>query len=408
MTETIQVGYKSVVEHGSVVYHKYILYTNGQGERFYARGGPGYFGPGAENGGAEEASFNPIEGNIKTETGKYEPGTPDWDWALDPVNPDLADTPDFYEPIKTGDDLSSDWQKIKDAMRDIDLEDHPYYAERDNSNTAADEALKRSGLPQPVHGNLPGDYLAPGSGIKFLDTSHLPEWLKRHPDPNKPIPGDANRNGIPDIHESIDPAVRDNMNSGSAAQRRRDPLVFDLDNDGIETTGVSSTTPVLFDHDADGVKTSSGWVKSDDAFLVRDVDGNGMIDSGRELFGDATLKSNGQLAFDGFDALADLDSNADGNVSSADTQFSNLRLWRDFNQDGVSQVGELFTLTSQNIASINVAIGGDIAYLYGNNIDPTGAGLINTQSVISTASFGQTPQTLNTTNLIGGGGEGGW
>ena len=45
----------------------------------------------------------------------------------------------------------------------------------------------------------------------------------------------------------------------------------------------------------------------------------------------------------------------DGKISSADAQFANLRVWRDLNQDGISQSGELFTLGSLNIASINVA-----------------------------------------------------
>lgn len=85
------------------------------------------------------------------------------------------------------------------------------------------------------------------------------------------------------------------------------------------------------------------------------MNGNGTIDNGRELFGDATMKSNGQLATDGFDALADLDSNADGQISAADSAFSSLRLWRDLNQDGISQSGELFTLDDLGIASINVA-----------------------------------------------------
>ncbi|ATG88431.1 hypothetical protein MKLM6_0146 [Methylomonas koyamae] len=135
---------------------------------------------------------------------------------------------------------------------------------------------------------------------------------------------------------------------------RRDPLVFDLDGDGLETAGVNTANPIYFDHDADGVKTATGWVKADDAFLVLDKNANGTIDSGSELFGDAMLKSNGQLAADGFDALRDLDANLDGKVDAADGQFANLRLWRDLNQDGISQANELFKLGSQNIAAINV------------------------------------------------------
>ena len=143
-------------------------------------------------------------------------------------------------------------------------------------------------------------------------------------------------------------------------QPRYDPLTLDLDGDGLETTGIAATNPIQFDHDGDGVKNGTGWVNADDGFLVRDVNGNGTIDSGRELFGDSTIKSNGQLATDGFDALADLDSiinggNADGKISNLDAQFANLRIWRDLNQDGISQTGELFTLSTLNIASINVA-----------------------------------------------------
>ena len=59
MSETIEVGYKPVIKGSETIYHKYILYTNSKGEQFYARGGPGYFGPGATQGGGEEASFSP-------------------------------------------------------------------------------------------------------------------------------------------------------------------------------------------------------------------------------------------------------------------------------------------------------------------------------------------------------------
>ena len=89
------------------------------------------------------------------------------------------------------------------------------------------------------------------------------------------------------------------------------------------------------------------------ACLVLDRNNNGVIDNGRELFGDSTVMSNGQTAADGFAALADLDSNQDGVINANDAQFANLRVWRDLNQDGVSQANELSTLDQQNIASIS-------------------------------------------------------
>jgi hypothetical protein len=50
---------------------------------------------------------------------------------------------------------------------------------------------------------------------------------------------------------------------------RIDPLIFDLNNDGITTTD-ARTTPVLFDHDGDGIKNGTGWVSKEDGFLVVD------------------------------------------------------------------------------------------------------------------------------------------
>ena len=137
--------------------------------------------------------------------------------------------------------------------------------------------------------------------------------------------------------------------------QRSDPLTLDLDADGLETVGINTTTPILFDHNADGVKTATGWVKSDDAFLVFDRNNNGLIDNGRELFGDSTQLYAGGLAADGFAALAQEDTNADGLVNAADANWTKLKLWRDLNQDGISQSNELLTLASQNITALKVA-----------------------------------------------------
>ncbi len=139
----------------------------------------------------------------------------------------------------------------------------------------------------------------------------------------------------------------------------RDPLVLDLDNDGIEAVGINPAAPVLFDMDGDGIKTATGWIKADDGMVVLDRNGNGLIDSGRELFGDSTVLTRGpragKTAANGYEALADLDINADGAINSADAAYASLRIWQDANQDGISQAGELRTLSSLGIASLKVA-----------------------------------------------------
>jgi len=132
-----------------------------------------------------------------------------------------------------------------------------------------------------------------------------------------------------------------------------DPLVLDLDGDGLETTPLSQG--IQFDTNGDTIKTATAWIGADDGLLVLDRNGNGVIDSGRELFGDETLLANGQKAPHGFAALAELDSVADGIFDSKDAQFGAVRIWRDLNQDGISQANELQTLAQAGVTSIKIA-----------------------------------------------------
>lgn len=130
-----------------------------------------------------------------------------------------------------------------------------------------------------------------------------------------------------------------------------DPLALDLDGDGIELAALdnpdgSSLSNVHFDLDGNGFAERTGWVSSDDGILVRDINQNGTVDNVTELFGSSTV--------DGFTKLETLDANMDGKIDAADAAFSDLRVWRDFNQNGVSEAGELFTLAQLGITQISV------------------------------------------------------
>jgi len=149
--------------------------------------------------------------------------------------------------------------------------------------------------------------------------------------------------------------INDNFNAARAWFPSRDPLTLDLDGDGLETVGIDSANPILFDHDGDGLKNATGWIKPDDGFLVLDRDGNGTIDDGTELFGDSTPLDAGSKAADGFDALSQEDTNHDGIVDANDTNFANLRIWRDVDSDGITDEGELHTLESLGVAGLHVA-----------------------------------------------------
>ena len=168
---------------------------------------------------------------------------------------------------------------------------------------------------------------------------------------------------------------------------RIDPLALDLDGDGIETRGADGR--VVFDHNGDGVQTGTGWLRPDDGWLVLDRNSNGTIDNGGELFGVDTVKADGTKATDGFDALSDLDSNDDGVFDAKDTRFADVRIWRDLNQDGISQSNERSTLAANNIRSINL----------NKTSATTNLGNGNTQT--ATATFTRTDDTTGTAANLG-------
>ncbi|HEZ5392508.1 TPA: calcium-binding protein, partial [Neisseria meningitidis] len=133
------------------------------------------------------------------------------------------------------------------------------------------------------------------------------------------------------------------------------PLALDLDGDGIETVATKGFSGALFDHRNQGIRTATGWVSADDGLLVRDLNGNGIIDNGTELFGDNTKLADGSFAKHGYAALAELDSNGDNIINAADAAFQTLRVWQDLNQDGISQTNELRTLEELGIQSLDLA-----------------------------------------------------
>ena len=121
------------------------------------------------------------------------------------------------------------------------------------------------------------------------------------------------------------------------AEEIRSPLVVDLDGDGVET--VTAEGGVYFDHDANGFKENSGWVGQDDGILVRDINGNGIIDNGTELFGNNSVLSSGEKAVNGFEALKDLDDNNDGIFDRNDKAWNEVKIWQDKNfNDNYSNV----------------------------------------------------------------------
>lgn len=130
-------------------------------------------------------------------------------------------------------------------------------------------------------------------------------------------------------------------------QGQSDPLVLDLDGAGFQTS--TAADGAWFDLLGTDEPVKAATITGNTAFLVLDRNGNGAIDSGKELFGD----QNG--AATGFGELAKFDDNRDGWINDQDPIYGSLKVWREITRNGRTDDGELQSLSDVGIAAINLA-----------------------------------------------------
>ncbi|MCX7142797.1 MAG: VCBS repeat-containing protein [Proteobacteria bacterium] len=99
------------------------------------------------------------------------------------------------------------------------------------------------------------------------------------------------------------------------AARKTDPLIVNFNG----TAAQLSNQRFAFDLNSDGKNEQINAPVSGTGFLALDLNGDGKISSGKELFGPASG--------DGFGELAQYDSDRNGWIDEADPVFEKLRVW---------------------------------------------------------------------------------
>lgn len=120
------------------------------------------------------------------------------------------------------------------------------------------------------------------------------------------------------------------VRAGDAA--KVDPLVLNLQGGAASFSGQTT-----FDLDGDGATETVAQLGGGSAYLALDKNGNGMVDSGKELFGPSTGS--------GFGELAALDQDGNGWVDEGDSAYQSLRLWN-------QEAGTLSSLSTANVGAI--------------------------------------------------------
>ncbi|MBX3160684.1 MAG: hypothetical protein KF773_32255 [Deltaproteobacteria bacterium] len=207
--------------------------------------------------------------------------------------------------------------------------------------------VMRGLLPRPIRRSPPPRISAADTIDDAIDADDAPEVVAAA-EPEDP---DAKfLTGIPkEQHERAYTFCRES--SGMPAPSCETPLVAAFDGEPIELAVSTGRERFAF---VPGEPMASDWPTATTPWIARDLDGDGAITSGAELFGSSTVLGGGATARNGFEALAALDANGDGVIDARDPAFAELLLWSDRNGDHRSSPDELRPLSSV-ITSIPLA-----------------------------------------------------
>ncbi len=130
-----------------------------------------------------------------------------------------------------------------------------------------------------------------------------------------------------------------------------DPVYFDTNQDN--KLNVVGGLSVCFDINGDGIKDKVHEWNSLDAQLVYDVNGNNLIDSGREIMNETGIDGTQNKYRNGWDKVRDIfDKNKNGLIEGDELLLT--KYWTDSNGNGTVEPGELKTACEMKIIKIDI------------------------------------------------------
>ena len=148
----------------------------------------------------------------------------------------------------------------------------------------------------------------------------------------------------------------------------KDPILLDLNGDNhidlrpFDPEEFAEDTHPQYDWDEDGIRDGTAWVGPQDGFLAIDLGENGeagadgSIDQARELafsmWPEGTTEGDEPTDLEALRLV--FDTNHDDVLDNNDARWNEFRIWQDANQNGISDQGELKTMSEAGIRLVNL------------------------------------------------------
>ncbi|WP_020487244.1 hypothetical protein [Sinorhizobium medicae] len=140
------------------------------------------------------------------------------------------------------------------------------------------------------------------------------------------------------------------------------PVLLDLNGDShvdLRPLGSPTANGPAFDWDGDNTRDATAWFGPEDGILAIDLapDGktgpDGLVEQAREI-AFASWVEDGSVTSDMEGLRLVFDTNHDNVLDMQDARWNEFRVWQDHNQNGVTDSGELSTMSEAGIRLVNL------------------------------------------------------